>query len=82
MELGKALKMIIIGIYNDFSGRGNSDHSSILAWKIQGQRSLVGCSPWGCKKSDMTQQLSIKDWVFILMILLSHLCMFIIGSHF
>jgi len=22
-------------------------HSSTLAWKIQGQRSLVGCSPWG-----------------------------------
>ena len=22
-------------------------HSSILAWKIHGQRSLVGCSPWG-----------------------------------
>ena len=21
-------------------------HSSILAWKIHGQRSLVGCSPW------------------------------------
>ena len=19
-----------------------------LAWKIHGQRSLVGCSPWGC----------------------------------
>ena len=22
-------------------------HSSILAWKIQGQRSLMGYSPWG-----------------------------------
>ena len=22
-------------------------HSSILAWEIHGQRSLVGCSPWG-----------------------------------
>ena len=22
-------------------------HSSILAWKTYGQRSLVGCSPWG-----------------------------------
>ena len=29
-------------------------HSSILAWKIHGQRSLVGYSPWGCKESDMT----------------------------
>ena len=30
-------------------------HSSILAWKISGQRSLVGCSPWGCKESDATE---------------------------
>ena len=22
-------------------------HSSTLAWKIHGQRSLVGCLPWG-----------------------------------
>ena len=27
----------------------------ILAWKIHGQRSLVGYSPWGCKQSDMTE---------------------------
>ena len=24
-------------------------HSSTLVWNTQGQRSLVGCSPWGCK---------------------------------
>ena len=24
-------------------------HASILAWKIYGQRSLVGCSPWAHK---------------------------------
>ena len=29
-------------------------HSSILAWEIQGQRSLVGYSPWGRKESDTT----------------------------
>ena len=35
-------------------------HSSILAWKIpwtEGQRSLVGYSPWGRKELDMTEQL-------------------------
>ena len=32
-------------------------HSSTLAWKIHGQRSLVGCSPWGRETSDMTEQL-------------------------
>ena len=25
-------------------------HSSILAWKFHGQRSLVGYSPWGYKR--------------------------------
>ena len=28
-------------------------HSSILAWRILGQRSLVGCSPLGCKELDV-----------------------------
>ena len=30
----------------------------ILPQKSHGQRSLVGCSPWGCKESDTTKQLS------------------------
>ena len=33
-------------------------HSNILAWESHGQRSLVGYSPWGCKESDMTEQLT------------------------
>ena len=28
--------------------------------KSHGQRSLAGYSPWGCKESDMTEQLSTK----------------------
>ena len=33
-------------------------HSSILAWRIpQGQRSLVGYSPRGCKGADTTERL-------------------------
>ena len=32
-------------------------HSSTLAWKIHGQRSLVGCSPWGLEESDITERL-------------------------
>ena len=27
-------------------------HSSTLAWKIHGRRSLVGCSPWGREKAE------------------------------
>ena len=34
-------------------------HSSILAWKSHGQRSLVGCSPWGLKESDTIKQLTL-----------------------
>ena len=29
-------------------------HSGTLKWKIFGQRSLVGCSPWGHEESDTT----------------------------
>ena len=32
-------------------------HSSALAWKIHGRRSMVGCSPWGRQESDMTERL-------------------------
>ena len=32
-------------------------HSSTLAWKIHGQRSLVGCSPWGRQESGTTERL-------------------------
>ena len=30
-------------------------HTNILAWKIHGQRRLVGYSPWGCRESDTTE---------------------------
>ena len=30
-------------------------HSSIVARKFHGQRSLVGYSPWSCKELDMTE---------------------------
>ena len=34
-------------------------HSSILAGKSHRQRSLAGCSLWGRKESDTTEQLSV-----------------------
>ena len=33
-------------------------HSSILAWRSHGQRSLAGYSPWGCKELHTTERLS------------------------
>ena len=38
-------------------------HSSIpvfLPGKFHGQRSLAGHSPWGCKESDMIEQLTLS----------------------
>ena len=35
-------------------------HSSTLAWKSHGQRSLVDYSPWDHKESDTTEQLHFK----------------------
>ena len=32
-------------------------HSSTLAWKSHGQRSLVGYNPWGCEELDTTERL-------------------------
>ena len=32
-------------------------HSSTLAWKIPWTEDLVGCSPWDCEESDMTERL-------------------------
>ena len=33
-------------------------HSVFLPGKSHEQRSLLGCSPWGCKQSDMTKLLN------------------------
>ena len=35
--------------------KGMATHPSILAWKIPWERSLMGYSPWGHKKSDITE---------------------------
>ena len=39
------------------SEKAMAPHSSTLAWKIHGRRSLVGCSPWGHEESDTTERL-------------------------
>ena len=41
--------------WEDSLEKGMATHSSILAWKICGQRSLVGYSPQGRKESDVTK---------------------------
>ena len=39
---------------------GMALHSSSLAWRIHGQRSLAGYSPWGWKELDTTGQLTLS----------------------
>ena len=41
--------------------KGMATHSSILAWRIPGQRSPVGYSPWGHKAPDTTEQITLSD---------------------
>ena len=41
-------------------GHGNPPQYSCLE-NPHGQRSLVGYSPWGCKESDMTEQVSTVE---------------------
>ena len=41
-------------------------HSSILAWKFHGQRSLVGHSLWGHKELDMAEWLTQQFFNFLL----------------
>ena len=40
--------------------KGMATHSSIPAWRIHRQRSLVGYSPWSHKESDTTEQLTLS----------------------
>ena len=41
--------------WEDLLEKRMATHSSILAWRIHGQRSLVGYGPRGRQESDMTE---------------------------
>ena len=46
---------------------GGHGNSSILAWRIPmaGGWGLVGCSPWGRKDLDMTEQQITAEWLYM-----------------
>ena len=48
-------KYLFIPTYT--SEKAMAPHSSALAWKTHGRRSLVGYSPWGREESDTTERL-------------------------
>ena len=37
-------------------------HFSILAWRIPSTEEPADYSPWGCKESDMTEQLTLNTY--------------------
>ena len=45
--------------------KGLATHSSILPGEFHGQRRLVGYSPWGRKKSDTTERLTLFHFKII-----------------
>ena len=54
--------MHILFIYTVLGKRPEKEmapHSSTLAWKSHGQRSLLGCSPWGPQESYTTERLPL-----------------------
>ena len=46
--------------WEDLLEKEMAPYSSTLAWKIHGQRSLVGCNPWGGEESDTTERLHFR----------------------
>ena len=44
--------------WEDSLQEGMATHSSILAWRIPMDRVAWRASLWGCKESDMTEQLT------------------------
>ena len=53
-----------------FPVEGNSNPLQwVLGWRIPGQKSLAGYSPWGHKESDMTEQQTLSHNPKMLMII-------------
>ena len=51
--LGLELTHVILPLW----GRGWLPHPVFFPGRSHGQRSLVGCIPWGCKELDMTEHI-------------------------
>ena len=43
---------VLFLVWEDPLEKGMATHSGIFAWKVHGQRSLAGYSPWGRKESE------------------------------
>ena len=47
-------------VWEDPLEEGTATPSSILVWRIHGQRSLAGCSPWSRRELDTAERLSLS----------------------
>ena len=52
-------------IWEDPLEKEMATHSVLLPGESHGRRSLIGYSPWGCKESDMTEQLHFLSYRII-----------------
>ena len=52
-------QILLLGL-EDTLEKGMVTHSSILAWRNPGERSLAGYSPRGLKESNMTETLTLS----------------------
>ena len=58
-NIDRGMDKDMVHIYSGGEGNSNTHQYSCLE-NPHGQRSLVGCSPWGCKESDMTERVSTE----------------------
>ena len=57
-------------------GEGNGQPTPVsLPGKSHGQKSLVGCSPWGCKESGTTERLTLTYSIYIKILFLFISCL-------
>ena len=59
LSTGGGLQKLITHPYVHIPEKAMAPHSSTLAWKIPWMRSLVVYSPWGGKKLDTTERLTL-----------------------
>ena len=57
MRLSQNVALLLSSGRPAFSEKAMAPHSSTLAWKVHGRRSLVGYSPWGREESHTTERL-------------------------
>ena len=56
-----------VGSIPESSGRDGLPTSVVVPGEFHGQGSLAGCSPWGCKESDVTERLNNSKLISLIL---------------